>query len=140
VHIEKGGLNMVNKILIIDDSQVARRMLKTCIPKDMGYEVFEAVDGQDGVNKFKELRPDIIFMDLTMPVLNGYEATKIIMEIDSDAVIIVTTADIQPKSISSVMELGALTVLKKPAKASSIQDAIAKATVKLETLRGKVNE
>ena len=126
---------MIGKILIIDDSQVARRMLKTCIPKDRGYEIFEAVDGQDGISKFKELKPDVVFMDLTMPVLDGYQAIEIIKGIDEEAIIIVTTADIQPKSISSVMGLGAFTVLKKPAKASSIQDAIAKADAKLEQLR-----
>lgn len=131
---------MANKILIIDDSQVARRMLKTCIPKNNGYEIFEAIDGQDGIDKYKEVKPDIVFMDLTMPVLNGYKAIEMIMEMDNSAVIIVTTADIQPKSISRAMALGAFTVLKKPAKASSIQDAIAKAEMKIEKRRGNSNE
>lgn len=131
---------MVNKILIIDDSQVARRMLKTCIPDNKGYVIYEAVDGQDGINKYKEVRPDLVFMDLTMPVMNGYKAIEMIKEIESSAVIIVTTADIQPKSISKAMALGAFTVLKKPAKASSIQDAIAKVDMKLEKNRGKQNE
>ena len=128
---------MINKILIIDDSQVARRMLKTCILSNKEYDIYEAVDGQDGINKYKEVRPDLVFMDLTMPVMNGYEAIEMIKEIESSAIIIVTTADIQPKSISNAMALGAFTVLKKPAKASSIQDAIAKAEMKIEKGRGK---
>lgn len=128
---------MINKILIVDDSPVARRMLKTCIPKDKGYEIFEAVNGQDGVDKYTELNPDIVFMDLTMPVLDGYKATAKIREINKNAIIIVTTADIQPKSIASVMELGAFTLLKKPAKAESIKEAISKVEVKLKKLQEK---
>jgi two-component system chemotaxis response regulator CheY len=76
-------------------------------------------------------------MDLTMPVMDGYKATAKIKEIDKDAVIIVTTADIQPKSIASVMELGAFTLLKKPAKASSIQEAINKVELKINKSREK---
>ncbi len=128
---------MVNKILIVDDSPVARRMLKTCIPKDKGYEIFEAVNGQDGIDKYKELQPDIVFMDLTMPVMDGYKATAKIRELNKEAIIIVTTADIQPKSIASVMELGAFTLLKKPAKSESIKEAISKVEVKLKKLQEK---
>jgi len=135
--IEKVGFIMINKILIVDDSPVARRMLKTCIPKDKGYEIFEASNGQDGIEKYKELHPDIVFMDLTMPVMDGYKATAKIKEIDKNAIIIVTTADIQPKSIASVMELGAFTLLKKPAKASSIQEAITKVELKINKLQEK---
>lgn len=128
---------MINKILIVDDSPVARRMLKMSIPKDQGYEIFEAVNGQDGVAKFQELSPDIVFMDLTMPVMDGYKATETIKKLDKNAIVIVTTADIQPKSIASVMELGAFTLLKKPAKAESIKEAITKVEMKLKQLQEK---
>lgn len=127
---------MIKKIMIVDDSPVARRMLKTCIPKDKGYEIFEAENGQDGIKKFQEIKPDVTFMDLTMPVLDGYQATEQIMKIDQNAIVIVTTADIQPKSIDAVMERGAFTLLKKPAKAKSIQDALAKAEMKLAKSSG----
>ncbi len=121
----------INRILIVDDSPVARKMLKTCIPKDKGYEIFEAGNGQEGIQKYQELNPDMVFMDLTMPVLDGYKATEEIMKLDKDAVIVVTTADVQPKSISSVMGLGAFTLIKKPAKAETIQETIEKIEIKL---------
>ncbi len=127
---------MIKKIMIVDDSPVARRMLKTCIPKDKGYEIFEAENGKDGIEKYQELNPDVTFMDLTMPVLDGYKATEQIMKLDKKAIIIVTTADIQPKSIETVMGLGAFTLLKKPAKAKTIQDALVKAEIKLEKTSG----
>jgi two-component system chemotaxis response regulator CheY len=129
---------MIKKIMIVDDSPVARKMLKTCIPKDKGYEIFEAENGMDGIQKFQELKPDVIFMDLTMPVLDGYGALEQIIKLDKNAIVIVTTADIQPKSIETVMELGAFTLLKKPAKAKTIQDALAKAELKMKEISGEL--
>ncbi len=129
---------MIKKIMIVDDSPVARRMLKTCIPKDKGYEIFEAENGKDGIEKFQDLKPDVIFMDLTMPVLDGYGALEQIIKLDKNAIVIVTTADIQPKSIETVMGLGAFTLLKKPAKAKTIQDALAKAELKMKEISGEL--
>lgn len=123
---------MIKKILIVDDSPVARRMLRKCIPDIDQYEIVEAVDGQDGVNKFQTFSPDITFLDLTMPVLDGYDALKQIKNIDGNAIIVVLTADIQPKSLSIVMASGAYTVIKKPARAKSIEDIFTKANMKLE--------
>ncbi len=61
---------MISKILIVDDSPIARKMLKSCIPKDQGYEFHEAGDGREALEKFREIKPDVTFMDLTMPVIN----------------------------------------------------------------------
>ncbi len=124
----------MKKILIVDDSPVARRMLKKCIPELESFEIVEAVDGKDGVDKFKDFSPDITFMDLTMPVLDGYDALKQIISLNSKAVVIVLTADIQPKSLSNVMESGAFTVLKKPAKTESIKDVLEKVQYKLNEM------
>ena len=101
--------------------------LKKCIPDSEKYEIVEAVDGQDGINKFKEFSPDITFLDLTMPVLNGYDALKQIKRINDNAIVIILTADIQPKSLSIVMASGAYTVIRKPAKAQSIKEILEKA-------------
>lgn len=118
---------MINKILIVDDSPISRRMLKSCIPKDRGYELFEAGDGLAGVETYKQIRPDVTFMDLTMPVMDGASATDEIRKFDPQATIIVCTADIQVKSISHVLSLGALMVVKKPPSKETIVDALSKA-------------
>lgn len=123
---------MIKKILIVDDSPVARKMLKNSIPKDKGYEIFEATDGQDGIKKYQLLKPEVVFMDLTMPNMDGYSAIEEIKKIDSKALIIVTTADVQPKSISNAMEKGAFTLLKKPAKAQMIEEALGKVKAAIE--------
>ncbi len=127
---------MIRKILIVDDSPVARKMLKNSIPKNKGYEIFEATDGQDGIKKFQMLKPDVVFMDLTMPGVDGYTALEEIRRLDNNAMVIVTTADVQPKSISNVMERGAFTLLKKPAKSNIIEDALNKAELAIKEHNG----
>ena len=119
---------MVQKILIVDDSKVSRIMLKSTLAKIGDFEVVEAVDGKDGTIKYWEHRPDITFMDLTMPVMDGFEATRMIIEGDPKAVIIVGTADIQAQSVQRVLELGACAVVKKPFEVGSVKDALGKVT------------
>jgi len=123
---------MSMKILIVDDSPISRKMLKSCIPKDSGYEFFEAGDGLAGLEAFKDVCPHITFMDLTMPVMDGAQALEEIKKLDKDAVVIVSTADIQVKSIEKVMALGALLVVKKPPTKESVKDALTKAFEILE--------
>ncbi len=117
---------MIKTILIVDDSPIARKMLKSCLPKDKGYEYHEASNGQEGVEKYQELRPDLTFMDLTMPVMTGYEAIDEIVKHDKNAMIVVVTADIQMKSIKQVLESGAYMVLKKPLKREELNGALTK--------------
>ncbi len=123
---------MNNMILIVDDSPIARKMLKSCLPKDQGYEFHEAGDGKEGFEKYQELNPDVTFMDLTMPVMTGYESIEKIIEFDKEALIIVVTADVQMKAIKTVMDSGAFMVLRKPLKKEEINMALTKA---LDTLK-----
>ena len=115
---------MERKVLIVDDSLISRKMLKNCFPKEHSYEFYEADDGLAGLEMYKEVRPDITFMDLTMPVMDGATSIDEIRKFDPKALIIVSTADVQIKSITRVMELGALMVLKKPPTKESVRDAL----------------
>jgi two-component system chemotaxis response regulator CheY len=123
---------MNNRILIVDDSPIARKMLKSCLPKDQGFEYHEAGDGKEGFEKYLELNPDVTFMDLTMPVMTGYESIEKIIEFDKNAIIIVVTADVQMKAIKTVMDSGAFMVLRKPLEKEEINMALDKA---LSTLK-----
>jgi two-component system, chemotaxis family, chemotaxis protein CheY len=117
---------MVKKILIVDDSPISRKMLKSCITKHEGLEILEAGDGLKGLETFKEAGPDLTFLDLTMPVMDGFQALEEMKKHNPNALIIVSTADIQAKSIEKVMELGALHVLKKPPTKDSVLLALRK--------------
>jgi len=105
---------MIRKILIVDDSPISRRMLKSCLPKEREFEIVEAGDGKVGVEMFKEHEPDLTFMDLTMPVMDGVQALIEIMNYNVDAKVVVCTADVQIKSINRVLEIGAYHIVKKP--------------------------
>lgn len=128
---------MIKKVLIVDDSPIARKMLKSCLPKDEGFEYYEAGDGKEGVEKYQEIRPDVTFMDLTMPVMTGYEAIEKIVAFDRNALIIVVTADIQMKAIGKVMEVGAYMVLKKPLKKEELLSALQKAKDSLHQVESR---
>lgn len=118
---------MIKKILLVDDSPISRRIMKSCIPKDRGYELFEAGDGLAGFEAYKEIRPDVTFMDLTMPVMDGSESTAKIREFNPEAVVIVCTADVQIKSITNVLDLGAHMVIKKPPSKETVEAALTSA-------------
>jgi two-component system chemotaxis response regulator CheY len=122
---------MINVILIVDDSPISRKMLKSCIPKDREFVYHEAGDGLAGLELYKKVQPDVTFMDLTMPVMDGATSLDEIIKYDKHALVIVLTADVQVKSLSKVTDLGAFLVVKKPPSKESIQDALSKAEEKL---------
>jgi two-component system chemotaxis response regulator CheY len=118
---------MIKKILIVDDSPISIKIIKSCIPTDKGYELFDASNGQIGVEKYKQHQPDLTFMDLTMPVMNGFEALEEILKFDQKALVIILTADVQIKAVAKAHDLGAFTVVKKPPAKESIAAAIKEA-------------
>lgn len=102
------------KILIIDDSRTSRRML-TNILEEAGHSVIgEAGDGKTGAEQYKTLQPDIVTMDITMPVLDGIEALREIMDYDKSAKVIMVTAAGQRSKMLEAIKFGASDFLSKP--------------------------
>lgn len=122
---------MIKKILIVDDSPIARKILKSCLPKDQGFDFYEAVDGLVGFEKFKSVQPDIVFMDITMPVMDGMQCLEEIKKIHRNAVVIMCTADVQAQSYERAMGLGAIAMIKKPASKDSVEKALLKAQIEV---------
>lgn len=118
---------MIKKILIVDDSPISIKIMKSCVPKEPGYELFDAADGLIGLEMYKQVKPDLTFMDLTMPVMNGFEALQEIMKLDSRAIVVIATADVQVKAIARAHDLGAFSVIKKPPTKENVAAAIAEA-------------
>lgn len=102
------------KILVVDDSMVARMCHRSCIPQDEGHEVAEAADGRSALETFRTMLPDVTFLDLTMPGMSGIEVLAEIKRDFPKAVVVICTADIQKQSMEKVTQLGAFGVLKKP--------------------------
>lgn len=108
------------KILMVDDSKTSRKILKGILEEN-GHEVIgEAVNGEDGIEKFKELKPDLTTMDITMPVMDGLEALKQIMEFDKNAKVIMVTAAGQKTKMVDAIKYGAAEFLAKPFEADQI--------------------
>ncbi len=117
------------KIMIIDDSLVARMSLKSCIPKDSGHEIKEGSDGSAAIALYQTFKPDLTFMDLTMPGMDGMAALAEIRRLDPTAKVIILTADIQTRTIERVMELGAFGLLKKPPVKEAVRAELEKTLV-----------
>jgi len=112
-------------ILIVDDAKFMRVTL-TNILKDKYEVIGEAQNGQEAVERYKELRPDIVTMDITMPVMDGLEATKQIISFDPEAKIIVCSAMGQQKIVVKAIENGAKDFIVKPFESSHVIDTIEK--------------
>lgn len=104
----------MTKILIVDDSRTSRKILRGILENE-GYEVVgEAADGNEGYEKYKELRPDIVTLDITMPVLDGIGALqKIKDEFPESKVVMVTAAGQKTKMVEAV-KFGADEFVSKP--------------------------
>jgi CheY-like chemotaxis protein len=103
------------KALVVDDS-LSQRLLLAHMLEQLGYDVYLANDGKDGVNKFSEHHPDIVFMDVEMPVMNGIEATKIIKEslVDVFVPIIFVTGGSSEKYLTECVDAGGDDFIRKP--------------------------
>ena len=102
------------KILIVDDSRTSRKILKGIL-EGAGYEIIgEATNGQEGYDSYVELKPDIVTMDITMPVLDGIEALKKIKGDFPDAKVVMVTAAGQKTKMVEAVQNGANEFVSKP--------------------------
>jgi CheY-like chemotaxis protein len=105
---------MATKVLVVDDSVLSRRMLIQSLPSDWDTEIVEASNGQEALDIYLTDTPDVIFLDLTMPVMNGFEALEAMAKEGLKSDVIVVSADIQPVAEKRVRQSGAIAFIKKP--------------------------
>ncbi|MCP1338416.1 response regulator [Idiomarina sp. M1R2S28] len=102
------------KVLICDDSKVARKSIELALPKGWNIEVRFAENGQEALDVVEQGLAELLFLDLTMPVMDGFEVLRRIKEKQLDCLTIVVSGDIQEASQREVEKLGALGFIKKP--------------------------
>ena len=112
------------KILVCDDSILARKQLKDIIRRS-GYENFiEAVNGKQAVELYKESKPELVFLDIVMPEMDGVQAVHEIRQFDPEAyIIIVSSVGTQSQLKAAIME-GAHDFIQKPYSSSSIDRVV----------------
>ena len=113
-------------ILIVDDSRTSRKILKGILEGE-GYEVVgEATNGQEGYDRYVELKPDVVTMDITMPVLDGIEALKKIKGEYPDAKVVMVTAAGQKTKMVEAVQNGASEFVSKPFEPEQLKKSIDK--------------
>lgn len=118
---------MAKKILICDDAAFMRMMIKDILTKN-GYEVAgEAENGAKAVEKYNELKPDLVLMDITMPEMDGIQALKKIKEEDPSATIIMCSAMGQQAMVIESIQSGAKDFIVKPFDKDRVLEAVKKA-------------
>lgn len=117
---------MAKNILICDDAAFMRMMIKDILTKN-GYNIVgEAENGAKAVEKYAELKPDLVLMDITMPEMDGIEALKKIKAADANASIIMCSAMGQQAMVIEAIQSGAKDFIVKPFQADRVLEAVKK--------------
>jgi CheY-like chemotaxis protein len=101
-------------IVIADDSLLARKVLTKALPPEWDVEVSYATNGREALALYREGRASVMFLDLTMPDMTGYQVLEALQTEDLNTFVIVVSADIQPVAQQRVRELGAIAFIAKP--------------------------
>lgn len=113
-------------VLIVDDSRTSRKILEGILTDNGITVIGQAEDGSIGVEKYKELKPDVVTMDITMPVMDGVEALRQIKAYDPNAKVVMVTAAGQKGKIIEALKLGVDDFLTKPYESQEIVKTIKK--------------
>ena len=116
---------MSKTVLVVDDAAFMRMMIRDILSKE-GYLIHEAVNGRDAVEKYEEIQPDLVTMDITMPEMSGLEALSAIRGRDPLARILMVSAMGQQKMIVEALELGAMDFLVKPFQPTKVLETVKK--------------
>ncbi|MCR4904176.1 MAG: response regulator [Butyrivibrio sp.] len=112
------------KVLVVDDVKYMRQVLKSILSQ-AGFEIVgEAENGLDAFEKYKELKPDLVTLDISMPEKNGIEVLKDIMEYDKTARVIMCAASSQKNMLPDAMKNGARDFISKPFNPTDIVDIL----------------
>jgi two-component system chemotaxis response regulator CheY len=117
-------LAMKKRILVVDDAAIIRLMLSKIIVSDEYEVVGEAGNGTEAVQKYEELRPDLVTMDITMPDMDGIQAVKEIKKIDPNAKIVMCSAMGQKMMVLEAIEAGAASFIVKPFDEQKVKEVI----------------
>lgn len=113
------------KVLLVDDHQVVRRGLRTFLEVQGDIEVVgEAADGAEGVARTEELKPDVVLMDVKMPVMDGVDALRRLRELDNPAKVLIVTSFTEQRTVVPALRAGAAGYVYKDVDPDALAGAI----------------
>jgi two-component system chemotaxis response regulator CheY len=107
-------VSMAILVTITDDSMLSRKNIRKALPPELDAEITEACNGQEALAAVYGGKAELLFLDLQMPIMDGFEVLAELQKREHNTVVIVISADIQPKAVERVLALGALRFLQKP--------------------------
>jgi len=102
------------KVLVCDDSMLIRKKLKEVLKICGCDDIVEASNGQEAIEVYKESNPDLVFMDIIMPLKNGIEAVKEIIEFDKEAKVVMASSAGTKEHVKAAIKAGAFEFVQKP--------------------------
>ncbi|MBP8613760.1 MAG: response regulator [Firmicutes bacterium] len=113
------------KILVVDDAMFMRNKTSRLLQEN-GYEVVEASNGEEAVERYVKENPDLVLMDITMPILDGIESLKQMKEHDPEARVVMVTALGQKSMVLEALKAGARDFIVKPFQSDTLLEAVRK--------------
>lgn len=117
---------MATPLLICDDSMMARKQVARSLPVDWEVDVTFATNGAEGLQAIRDGKGEMVFLDLTMPEMDGYQVLEAIKAEGLNAMVIVISGDIQPNAQVRVTQLGAMDFIQKPVSPEKLADILRK--------------
>jgi CheY-like chemotaxis protein len=117
---------MTIPLLICDDSNMARKQVARSLPGEWEVDITFATNGKEGLDAIREGKGEMVFLDLTMPEIDGYGVLEAVKSEGLKSVVIVISGDIQPEAQERVTSLGALAFIKKPVNQEKLRDTLSK--------------
>jgi len=115
---------MATPIIVADDSAMSRKLVIKALPAGWDVEIRQAGNGKEALDLCRSAKTNVMFLDLTMPVIDGYAVLETIKKEGLKISVIVISADVQPMAQERVKALGAIAFLKKPIKTEEIKQVL----------------
>ncbi len=111
-------------VLVVDDSPIARKMLIRALPAEWDVEIAQATNGLEALAAYRAGKVDVMFLDLTMPEMDGYEVLETLRREDMNCLVIVVSADVQEGARERIRQIGAIAFIQKPVSALGLADVL----------------
>ena len=121
--LEEGPMGRLARVLLVDDDRMMR-LLESAVIRNIGADAKFASDGREGLERFKETRPDLIVTDMQMPIMNGLEMLREIKRIDPSARAMVVSGGLPLHEENAFYDAGALLILDKPCRMAELERAV----------------